>query len=285
MFTFYYAGLLLQRDLRKADKLIAAYQNYNEKLIPVMNLTFKIIKEMGALGMDVPSGYMETFSEWMKRAADEQLRRIKEEHDYKALGPAIALFKGGAIMTSDFSASSEFTQKYLEKIKKAMTFRLKFEISAYAGIAEQRMTLSGEAEILFLDENNENSFTGTGTGKYLSYTHSGPGITKLDLQTNTPLKSGLLISLPATAKKSRYRLTPSAPNRKSGTIRNWMSTARMNTALSTLLPKSCSGIIRRSRAAIFLKCLSKIITRSWARKVSRRPDQSPIRRKEARKAA
>ncbi len=186
--AFYYAGLLLQRELKKADRLIMAYQNDNEKLIPVMNLTFRIIKEMGALGMDVPSGYMETFSEWMKRAADEQLRKIKEEHDYKALGPAITLVNGSAIMTSDFSASSDFTQKYLEKIKKAMTFQVKFDISVYSGIAEQRMTLKGETEIVFLDENNENSYTGTGTGKYLSYSHSGPGVTKLDLPNEYPVK-------------------------------------------------------------------------------------------------
>jgi hypothetical protein len=50
------------------------------------------------------------------------------------------------------------------------------------------MSLKGEAKIVFLDENNENSYTGTGTGQYLSYTHSGPGITKLDLPNEYPVK-------------------------------------------------------------------------------------------------
>lgn len=62
-----------------------------------------------------------------------------------------------------------------------MTFQVKFNISVYAGIAEQKMTLEGETDINFLDENNENSFTGTGTGKYLIYTHNGKWTTKLDL--------------------------------------------------------------------------------------------------------
>jgi hypothetical protein len=42
--AFYYAGLLLRRDLKKADRLIMVYQNDNEKLIPVMNLTFRLLK-------------------------------------------------------------------------------------------------------------------------------------------------------------------------------------------------------------------------------------------------
>ena len=204
--AFHYAGLLLRRDLKKADKLIMAYQNDNEKLIPVMNLTFKILKEMGALGMDVPSGYMEEFSEWMKRAADEQLRKIKEEHDYKALGPAIALVKGSAIMSSDFSASTAFTHEYLEKIKKAMTFQVKFNISVCSGIAEQKMTLEGETEVSFLDENNENPFIGTGTGKYLTYTHSGPWTTKIDFPNAYPVKTKFVDFSPCDSEKIKVQV-------------------------------------------------------------------------------
>ncbi|MDD2483922.1 MAG: hypothetical protein PHQ50_02660 [Eubacteriales bacterium] len=178
--SFYFARLLLERDLKKADKLIRTYQKDNEKLIPVMNVTFKILKEMGALGMEVPNDYMGIFSDWMGRAADEQLRKIREEHDYKALSPALALVKGSAILSSDYSASQDFTKKYMEDLKKAMTFEVEYKVSVYAGIAEQKMTLEGKAEVNFLDENNENAFTGTGTGSYLSYSHTGVWTTTID---------------------------------------------------------------------------------------------------------
>jgi|GEM_PF-1677266 len=177
----YYIGLLLNRNLKKADKLFVTYQSDNDKLIPVMNFTFKVLKEMDAQGIETPSGYMDGFSDWMERAAEEQLKKIKEEHDYKALGPAMALVKGGAVMSSDFSASSEFTRKYMEKLKKAMTFEVKYEISVYSAIAEQKMTLEGKTKVVFLDKDDENPYRGKGKGEYLSYTHSGPGVTKLEL--------------------------------------------------------------------------------------------------------
>jgi hypothetical protein len=204
--AFYYAGLLLERDLKKADKLIRTYMNDNDKLIPVMNLTFKVMKEMQALGVDVPSGYLQTFSEWMARAADEQIRKIREDHNYKALGPAIALAKGSAIMESDFSASIQFTQKFMEKIKKAMTFKVKYEASLFAGHANQKMTLEGEAEVLFLDENNENSYTGTGKGKYLSYSHSGPWVTTIDFPNEYPVKIKFIDFSPCTSKKVKVQV-------------------------------------------------------------------------------
>lgn len=198
--AFYYAGLLLQRDLKKADKLIRTYRNDNDKLIPVMNLTFKLLKEMGALGADVPPGYMETFSEWMARAADDQIRKIREEHDYKALSPAIALAKGSAIMASDFSASTQFTHEFLEKIKKAMTFKVKYEVSLYSGLADQRMTLKGETEVSLMDENNENYYAGTGTGRYLTYSHSGPWTTTIDFPNEYPVKIKFVDFTPCDSK-------------------------------------------------------------------------------------
>lgn len=204
--AFYYAGLLLKRDLKKADKLIRTYMNDNDKLIPVMNLTFKVMKEMQALGLDVPLGYIQTFSEWMARAADEQIRKIREEHNYKALGPAIALAKGSAIMESDFSASTKFTQKFMEKIKKAMTFKVKYEASLFSGIANQKMTLEGEAEVLFLDGNNENYYTGTGKGKYLSYSHSGPSVTTIDFPNEYPVKIKFIDFSPCTSEKIKVQV-------------------------------------------------------------------------------
>jgi hypothetical protein len=204
--AFYYAGLLIERDLKKADKLIRTYMNDNDKLIPVMNLTFKVMKEMQALGLDVPSGYLQTFSEWMARAADEQIRKIREEHNYKALGPAIALAKGSAIMESDFSASTQFTQKFMEKIKKAMTFKVKYEASLFSGIANQKITLEGEAEVLFLDGNNENYYTGTGKGKYLSYSHSGPSVTTIDFPNEYPVKMKFVDFSPCTSEKIKVQV-------------------------------------------------------------------------------
>ena len=204
--AFYYAGLLLKRDLKKADKLISTYKNDNDKLIPVMNLTFKIIKEMQALGIDAPPGYLDVFSEWMKRAADEQIKKIKEEHDYRALGPCVALVKGAAIMESDFSASKEFTEKFLEKTKKAMTFKVKYEITVTTGPWSQKMDLSGEADLSWLDSNNEKYYTGTGNGKYESYTHSGPWTTTIDFPNEYPVKIRFIDFSPCKSEKIKVQV-------------------------------------------------------------------------------
>ena len=204
--AFYYAGLLLKRDLKKADKLIGTYKDDVDKLIPVMNLTLKVIKEMETLGIDVSPGYLDIFSDWMKRAADEQIRKIKEEHDYRALGPCVALVKGAAIMESDFSVSNDFTQKFLEKTKKAMTFKVKYEVSLVSGIANQKMKLSGETELSWLDNNNEKYYTGTGKGKYLSYTHAGPWTTTIDFPNEYPVTMKFVDFSPCKSEKIKVQI-------------------------------------------------------------------------------
>lgn len=185
---FYYAGLLQMRNLKKVDKLIRTYKNDVDKLVPVMNVTLNVIREAEILGLDVPTqSYLNTLSDWMVRAAEEQLRKIREEHDYKAMGAAVALIQGSQIISSDFKLSSEYSKKFLEKLKDALTFTVTYDVSLFSGISNQKMTLSGEAKLSWLDENNQNSYTGTGEGKYLIYTHSGPWNTTIDFPNTYPV--------------------------------------------------------------------------------------------------
>jgi hypothetical protein len=187
--AFYYAGLLQMRNIKKADKLIAAYQNDEEKLVPVMNATLKILKEAQTLGADISiQTYLQTFSDWMARAADKKIKEIREEHNYKAMGPAISLIQSALIFTTDFQVSQEFSRKYLQKLKDALTFKVKYDVALHSGIADQRMKLKGEVELSWLDENNEKVFTGQGEGEYLSYSSSSPNKTRIDYPNKYPVK-------------------------------------------------------------------------------------------------
>ncbi len=198
---FYYAGLLQMRNLKKVDKLIRTYKNDVDKLVPVMNVTLNVLREAEILGLDVPTqSYLSTLSDWMARAADEQLRKIKEEHNYKAMGAAVALIQGSQIMASDFTLSSEYSKKYLEKLKDALTFTVSYDVSLFSGIANQKMTLTGEVKLSWLDENNQNSYTGTGEGKYLTYTHSGEWNTTIDIPNTYPVTVKLLNFSPCNSE-------------------------------------------------------------------------------------
>ncbi|AHF11301.1 MULTISPECIES: hypothetical protein [Dehalobacter] len=199
--AFYYAGLLQLRNIKKADKLIASYKNDVDKLIPVMNASLKILKEAQTLGVDISiQPYLDTFSDWMVRAADKKIKEIREEHNYKAMGPAVSLIQSALIFTSDFQVSQDFSRKYLQKLKDAMTFTVNYDVSLHSGIANQRMTLKGKVELSWLDENDEKVFTGKGEGEYVSYSNSSPNTTRIDYPNKYPVNMKFVNFSPCDSK-------------------------------------------------------------------------------------
>ncbi len=64
------------------------------------------------------------------------------------MGPAVSLIQSALIFTSDFQVSEEFSRKYLQKLKDALTFTVNYEVYMHSGIANQRMTLKGHREIV-----------------------------------------------------------------------------------------------------------------------------------------
>ena len=104
--AFEYGKKLMERLIKKVDKLIATYKNDNKKLVPVMNLSFHVMKEAGVLGMDIPAGpYFNVFSGWMERAVDEQIEKISEEHYYSGLCKVLPILYGRAVFEEDFNQS------------------------------------------------------------------------------------------------------------------------------------------------------------------------------------
>ena len=199
--SFYYARLLQMRNIKKADKLIGAYKNDVDKLIPVMNTSLKILKEAQTLGVDISiQEYLATFSDWMVRAADKKIKEIREEHNYKAMGPAVSLIQSALIFNSDFQVSQEFSRKYLQKLKDAMTFTVNYDISLHSGIANQRMTLKGKVKLSWLDENDEKVFTGNGEGEYVGYSNSPPNTTRIDFPNKYPVNMKFVNFSPCDSK-------------------------------------------------------------------------------------
>jgi len=200
--AIYFAQLLEMRNLKKADQLIRNYKNDVKKLIPVMNVTMKVLKQAQSLGMDVDNQYyFGVLSEWMDRAAEDQIRKIKEDHSYKALGAAIALIQGSLIMSSDYQISGEYSQKYLKKLKDAMTFTVSYKAEAKLhGEVVFITTLKGKAVVSWLDENNEKYYQGTGEGNYTSYQDTDIPDVRIDLPNTYPVTVKFLNFTPCSSE-------------------------------------------------------------------------------------
>jgi len=181
-----YARQLQERLLKKVDKLINANKNDNKKLVPVMNLSFIVLKAAHRLGMDASfSPYFETFSDWMERYADEQVERIKENHEYTALCKVMALLQGRAIIAQDFNQTMELSDQFKEKLRDALTFTLSIEGEATNTDSEGDTSVwkaSGEALLEFDMEaftHQKQFLTGAGKCEFTDYTFNGKRDTKL----------------------------------------------------------------------------------------------------------
>lgn len=181
-----YARQLQERLLKKVDKLINANKNDNKKLVPVMNLSFIVLKAAHRLGMDASfNPYFETFSDWMERYADEQVERIKENHEYTALCKVMALLQGRAIIAQDFNQTMELSDQFKEKLRDALTFTLSIEGEATNTDSEGDTSVwkaSGEALLKFDMEaftHQKQFLTGAGKCEFTDYTFNGKRDTKL----------------------------------------------------------------------------------------------------------
>jgi len=181
-----YARQLQERLIKKVDKLISTYKNDNSKLVPVMNLSFIVLKAANRLGMDTSfNPYFETFSDWMERSAEEQVERIKENHDYTALCQVMALMQGRAIIAQDFNQTMELSEEFKEKLRDALTFTLSIEGEATNTDSEGDTSVwkaSGEALLQFDMEvfaQQKQFLTGAGQCEFTDYTFNGKRDTKL----------------------------------------------------------------------------------------------------------
>lgn len=181
-----YARQLQERLIKKVDKLIRTYKNDNEKLVPVMNLSFIVLKAAHRLGMDASfNPYFETFSDWMERSAEEEVERIKKNHNYTALCKVMALLQGRAIIAQDFNQTMELSEKFKEKLRDALTFTLSIEGEVTDTDSEGDTSVwktSGEVLLEFDMEtftHKRQFLTGGGQCEFTDYTLNGKRDTKL----------------------------------------------------------------------------------------------------------
>jgi len=198
----YYAQLLQERAVKKVDKLIETYKYDTEKLIPVSQATMIITKEAYLLGVDIPPAehYLGIFYDWTVKALDEELRKIREKHNYKAMGTVLALIRDTAFLASG-SGSRDLTQEYLQKLTKAMSFTFNYDVSLFSGIANQKMALTGKGEIsLQYDPARWLYYEGSGEGEYLSYSGSSSSVTTIDFPNAYPVKARIVDFSPCTSQ-------------------------------------------------------------------------------------
>ncbi len=198
----YYAQLLQERAVKKVDKLIETYKYDTQKLIPVYQATSIITKDAYLIGADIPPAehYLGIFYDWTIKALDEELRKIREEHNYKAMGTVIALIRDTAFLASG-SGHEDLTQEYLQKLTKAMSFTFNYDVSLFSGIAKQKMALTGKGEIsLQYDPARWLYYEGSGEGEYLSYSGSSSSVTTIDFPNAYPVKARIVDFSPCTSQ-------------------------------------------------------------------------------------
>ncbi len=181
-----YARQLEERLIKKVDSLIRTYKNDNKKLVPLMNLSFIVLKAANRLGMDTSfNPYFETFSDWMERSAEEQVKKIKENHDYTALCQVMALMQGRAIIAQDFNQTMELSTEFKEKLRDALSFTLSIQGEVTDTDSDGDIsvwTTSGEALLQFDMEmfaQQKQFLTGAGQCEFRDYTFNGKRDTKL----------------------------------------------------------------------------------------------------------
>ncbi|MDF2891183.1 MAG: hypothetical protein K0R80_1550 [Clostridia bacterium] len=214
-----YARQLQERLIKKVDKLISTYKNDNKKLIPVMNLSFIVLKDASRLGMDTSfSPYFETFSDWMEQTAEEQVERIKENHDYTALCKVMVLMQGRAIIAQDFNQTMELSEEYKEKLRDALTFTLAMEGEVTDRDSEGGISIwktSGEVLLEFDMEalaHQKQFLTGGGQCEFTDYTLSGKRDTKLASSSTEVNAKAYLISTDEDKYEIKLSINRIAPD-------------------------------------------------------------------------
>jgi len=158
------AGLLFKRNFKKVDTLIRAYKPAPEKLAAVGYASLRIYKEAALLGVqETPP--LDVLGDWAAKAADQYLRELRTNHDYKAISAFIELTKQAQML-----GISESSLDFFEKMRGALAFKVDFDVSCYVGAGGQRMTLKGSVKLTA--DSTLLAITGEGSGEYVSYTHA-----------------------------------------------------------------------------------------------------------------
>jgi len=171
------AGLLFKRNFKKVDTLIRAYKPDPNKLVAVGYASLRIYKEAALLGVQATPP-LDVFGDWAAKAADQYLRELYTNHDYKAISAFIELTKQAKLL-----GISESSYDFFEKMQRALAFKVDFDVSCYMSAGEQKMTLKGSVKLTA--DSTLLAITGEGSGDYVSYTHAPTKAkTTLDLANN-----------------------------------------------------------------------------------------------------
>lgn len=175
-----YAKQLSSRLVKKADKLIRTYKGDHKKLIPVLNLTFNVLRNADILGVDAHlSDYLDTFSDWTQSAVKALIEEIKTDHVYTNLCKVMALLQGKAILEPDFEQSDAMFDTYRQEIMDAYSFELSFDgriTDVDSEGVQSEWEVTGTAELSYdIGERSENGLflSGEGTCRFTDYTMGG----------------------------------------------------------------------------------------------------------------
>lgn len=132
---------LLERSIKKVNLLIKQYGDQAENVNAITQVGMRVAREMTLLNQSHPGSVevMEALGRMSERAIDELLKELREEHEYRNVGPILDLSRRAAL----FSVGTIPLDDLMARIESALQFKMK--LNWEMGIeGESRYIVEGE---------------------------------------------------------------------------------------------------------------------------------------------
>ena len=186
------------RLIKKADELIKRYNMKDENMfVAVEAAAYFAENQYGILAAGVKGAereyeqsLMPQLVPWAQQIAEKYLTGLEKDHEYKNIHPVYKMARYMGFL----GVGDNATAKLLERLKKALTFKIETVNKLSIGISEQiKYTVKAFATVSFPAESNGAAESeGTGTYSPLELPDLGELIVTMDKENATfPLKLGI----------------------------------------------------------------------------------------------
>ena len=167
---------LLERMIKKVNLLIKQYGNQAENVSAITQVGYTVAREIAFIGPTHPGSIevIQSLGRMSERVIDELLKELREEHEYRNIGPILEMSRRAALT----GVGTIPLEDLMARIESAMNFNL--EVTYELKIAgNQIYEFKGETPVQYDYENTGNlSMHGLGIGELVSYKNTAePSIT------------------------------------------------------------------------------------------------------------
>ena len=175
------------RVARRVNALFADYSNDPKKLFAATKVVLSAERQCEMLGCSISTSWLPQITDWVHRARDYYLDKLRKEHDYSVFPKVLIRIERTVVLLTGNDDSGQF----LDEMAKAMTFKLTFD----ANIKVQRSSAphaETRGEIMIKTPDLSQAISGSGTGTYLSAAFGKGDVLQLQSPQSFPVNAKLL---------------------------------------------------------------------------------------------